>query len=92
MDMRTAAISRVGRSSDISMRELSSLYDQLAARELREQLLNVYSRRKEPEATDKLIEIAKSGTDPRLRRMAISALTRKNDPRTTQLLLEIIEP
>jgi HEAT repeat protein len=91
MDMRAYALGRVGRSSDVSIRELAGLYDQLAARELREQLISVYSRRKEPEATDKLIEIAKTGTDPRLRRMAISALTRKNDPRTTQLLLEIIE-
>jgi HEAT repeat protein len=92
MEMRAEALGRVGRSSDVPIREVTALYDQLAARELREQLLSVYARRKEPEATDKLIEIAKSGTDPRLRRMAISALTRKNDPRTTQLLLEIIEP
>lgn len=93
MDMRAEALGRVGRSSsDVGIRELTGLYDQLAARELREQLISLYSRRKEPEATDKLIEIARNGTDPQLRRMAISALTRKNDPRTTQLLLEIIEP
>ncbi|HSJ62341.1 MAG TPA: HEAT repeat domain-containing protein [Gemmatimonadaceae bacterium] len=92
MDMRAEALGRIGRSSDIAIRDLTGLYDQMAARELREQLLSVYARRKEPEATDKLIEIAKTGTDPQLRRMAISALTRKNDPRTTQLLLEIIEP
>ncbi|MGI8843230.1 MAG: HEAT repeat domain-containing protein [Gemmatimonadaceae bacterium] len=91
MEMRSEALGRVGRSNDVSMRELVSLYDALAARELREQLISVYGRRKEPEATDKLIDIAKTGTDPRLRRLAISALTRKNDPRTTQLLLEIIE-
>ena len=92
MDMRAEALGRVGRSSDIAIRDLTGLYDQLAARELREHLISLYARRKEPEATDKLIEIAKTGTDPQLRRMAISALTRKNDPRTTQLLLEIIEP
>lgn len=90
--MRSEALSRFGRSSEVSIRELVSLYDGLAARELREQLISTYARRKEPEATDKLLDIAKTGTDPHLRRMAISALTRKNDPRTTQLLLEIIEP
>jgi HEAT repeat protein len=42
-------------------------------------------------ATDKLIEIARSGTDPELRRMAIQALARKNDPRSTKLLLEMVE-
>ena len=46
--------------------------------------------RTDPAATDKLLEIAKRGTDPDMRRMAISALSRKNDPRTKQLLLEII--
>ena len=39
----------------------------------------------------KLLEIARNGTDPNLRRAAISALSRKNDPRTTRLLLELVE-
>ena len=47
--------------------------------------------RTEPQATDKLIDIAKNGTDPELRRLAISYLSRKNDARTKQLLLEIID-
>jgi HEAT repeat protein len=55
------------------------------------QLIQLYARRNDPEATDKLLEIAKKGTDPDMRRMAISALSRKNDPRTKQLLLEIID-
>lgn len=92
MNMRAEALARAGRSSDVSIQELVSLYESLPVRDMRERLISVYSRRKEPEATDKLIEIAKTGTDPQLRRMAISALTRKKDPRTTQLLLEIIEP
>lgn len=91
MEMREEALSRVGRSSNTSIQDLIGLYDALPSREMRERLINVYARRKEPQATDKLIEIVRTGTDPQLRRMAISALTRKNDPRTTQLLLEIIE-
>ena len=43
------------------------------------------------EATDKLLDIARTGTDPDMRRYAISALSRKNDPRTKKLLLEIID-
>jgi len=54
-------------------------------------LIGLYARRDEPEATDKLLEIARSGTDPDMRRYAISMLSRKNDPRTKKLLLEIID-
>ena len=39
----------------------------------------------------KLIDIVKTGTDPRLRNQAINALTRKKDPRSTRLLMEIID-
>jgi TolA-binding protein len=92
MEMRAEALGRVGRSSDVTINDLVALYETLPSREMRERLITLYSRSKAPEATDKLIDIAKTGTDPRLRRMAISALTRKNDPRTTKLLLEIIEP
>ena len=47
--------------------------------------------RREPEATDKLIAIAKTpGLAPELSRTAITALSRKEDPRTKALLLEII--
>jgi HEAT repeat protein len=64
----------------------------VSARPLREEIVNALADRKEPEATDKLIEIAKSGTDPQVRRSAISALTRKGakDPRTEKMLLELI--
>jgi hypothetical protein len=54
-------------------------------------LISLYGSRKEPEAADKLAAIAKAGTDPEMRRMAISALSRKNDPRTRKLLLEILD-
>ena len=90
MDIREAALSRAARSS-MPISELATLYDQLSDRKLREHLLATFARRKEPEATDKLLEVARSGTDPQLRRAAISMLTKKNDPRTTKLLLEIID-
>lgn len=76
--------------SNVPIGDAVKLYDAVAERYLREQLIEVYGYRKEPEATDKLIEIVKTGTDPSLRRRAINALSRKNDPRTTRLLMEII--
>jgi HEAT repeat protein len=90
VDVRTAALRFAGRSA-IPIRDLISMYDGSPDRPIREQLVALFAQRSEPEATDKLLDIARRGTDPDMRRMAISALSRKNDPRTKQLLLEIID-
>ena len=87
---RQAAMSRL-RRPDVSLDELSKLYDGLSERELRSEIIRIMGQREEPAATDKLLEIARGGTDPNLRRQAISALARKNDPRTTKLLLDLVE-
>ncbi|MCC7003171.1 MAG: HEAT repeat domain-containing protein [Gemmatimonadaceae bacterium] len=88
-DVRASILSRMG--NDLPIAQLGRLYDGAATRQVREQIVYVLGRRKEPEATDKLIEIVRTGTDPQLRRSAISALTSKKDPRTTQLLLELVD-
>ena len=87
---RQVAMSRL-RRSDVSLEELGKLYDGLSERELRGEIIRIMGQREEPAATDKLLEIARTGTDPVLRRTAISALARKNDPRTTKLLLDLVE-
>jgi HEAT repeat protein len=87
---RSTALGRLHRA-DVPIEELSRLYDTLTERELRANLVSILGSREEPAATDKLIEIAKSGTDPSIRRAAIGALSRKNDPRATKLLLELVE-
>ncbi len=89
-EVRATALRYAGRTS-IPIADLTRMYDAADARSLREQLIRLYAQRTEPEATDKLFAIARTGTDPDLRRFAISALSRKNDPRTKQLLLEIID-
>jgi HEAT repeat protein len=66
------------------------MYDGASSRMVREYIISALARRTEPEATDKLIDIVKTGTDPQLRRSAINALTRKKDPRSTKLLMELI--
>jgi HEAT repeat protein len=88
--LRAAALNRLGRTT-VPIAEFSKMYDVATERGIREQVMNVLAYRKEPEATDKLIEIARTGTDPQLRRLAINYLTRKNDPRTQKLLLEILD-
>ncbi|MFN0180565.1 MAG: HEAT repeat domain-containing protein [Gemmatimonadales bacterium] len=79
------------RRSDIAIVEVIKLYDAMSERESRSMLVGILGSRDEPAATDKLVEIAKRGTDPSIRREAIVALTRKNDPRATKLLLELVE-
>jgi len=90
LEVRKAALERVA-ARNMPIAEAVKLYGTVADRQLREQLISVYTQRKEPEATDKLLDIAKNDTDYNLRRQAINALTRKNDPRAMKLLLEIID-
>jgi len=90
LEVRAAALQRVA-SRNMPIADAVKLYGTVSDRELRQQLINVYGQRREPEATDKLLDIAKNDTDYNLRRQAIGALTRKNDPRATKLLLEIID-
>jgi HEAT repeat protein len=89
--LRGAALSRYFRSSTGSVAELSKLYDSADNRNMRQQIINVLANRKEPESTDKLIDIVKNSTDSNLRMQAINALSRKNDPRTVQLLNDLLD-
>jgi tetratricopeptide (TPR) repeat protein len=88
-DTRRTALRRVGRTLPIA--DLAKTYDASAERSVREGVIDVLRERTEAEATDKLIDIVKRGTDPQLRSRAISALTSKKDPRTMRLLMEILD-
>ncbi len=88
IEVRQNALRSVARTIDIA--SLNKFYDGVSARPLRTEIIQSLGNRKEPEATDKLIEIARNGTDPQVRREAINTLTRKQDPRTNKLLLDII--
>ena len=90
IEVRTAALERVA-SRNMPIADAVRLYGNVADRQLRERLISIYRQRKEPEATDKLLDIAKNDTDYNLRRQAINALTQKNDQRAMKLLLEIID-
>jgi HEAT repeat protein len=89
--LRAAAISRMMRSNT-SIGDLSRLYDSAAeSYNIRSQIISSLASRKEPEATDKLLDIVKNSTVVNLRTQAINALSRKNDPRTTQLLMDLVD-
>lgn len=66
-------------------------YERIPDREMKEQAIFVLSQRREREATDKLLEIARTERDAHLRQRAIFWLTQRNDPRVADLLLEILE-
>lgn len=88
MELRGEAVARLASSAPIP--EVAKLYDQATDRRIKERIIGTLASRKEPEAVDKLIAIARSDADQELRRQAIARLSQKKDPRTTQLLLEII--
>lgn len=89
-DVRSAALHYAGRTG-ISVAELGKLYDSSADRQMREEVIHLLEQRPEPEAADKLIEIARIGTDPQMRGSAIAALSRRKDPRTAKLLTDILD-
>jgi HEAT repeat protein len=90
-EARRAAVGRIQSTAPIS--ELYRLLESADSRSQRQPIVNAISSRKEPEATDRLIDIAKRSTDPEVRNAAIRALsqgTRKNDPKVIKALGEII--
>jgi len=89
LDSRLAAMRAIGATADIAT--LSQLYDGATHQRIRSALIDALSQRREPAALDKLIEIARSGTDPSARRAAISALSQSKDPRATKLLLDLVD-
>ncbi len=70
--------------------QLIGLYSSLPDSEMREQLVFVYSQRRDPKMVDKLLDIAKNDRDPELRKKAIFWLGQSHDPRVQQFLLDLI--
>jgi HEAT repeat protein len=90
LEPRKRALFYAGQSG-VELKELLPLYDDLAGQaEMQEQMLYVYAQRKEPEATDKLLQIARSEKNPELRKKAIFWLGQRKDPRVKQFLLELL--
>lgn len=89
IDVRVEALRRAAPSMDIAA--LGRLYDQTGQRQLRSELIRQLGNRREPEAIDKLGEIARTGTDPQLRTRAIEVLSNSKDPRAAKLILSLID-
>ncbi len=86
MELRKKALFWAGQTgADIG--ELVGLYDRTSDPELKDQLIFVYSQRHEPQALDKIIDIARHETNPDLRKKALFWLGQSHDPRAAQVLL-----
>ncbi len=90
LELRKRALFWAGQS-DASMTDLTALYAATPDREMREQLIFVYSQRDEPAAVDKLLDIAKREPDVELRKKALFWLGQSDDPRAAKALQDVIE-
>jgi HEAT repeat protein len=89
VELRKKALFWAGQSgADIG--DLVRLYDRTTDRDMKEQLIFVYSQRRDAAAVDKIIDIARHETDRELRNKAVFWLGQSHDPRAAQALLEII--
>jgi hypothetical protein len=90
IDLRKKALFWVGQS-DIPATELFTLYEKMPSREMKDQLIFVYSQRDEKAAVDKLFEIARTETDRELKKKAIFWLGQSDDPRVPAFLERLLE-
>jgi HEAT repeat protein len=73
------------------LKELHPLYSELSGQpEMQDQMLYVFAQRREPEATDELLQIARTEKNVELRKKAIFWLGQRKDPRVKQFLLDLL--
>jgi HEAT repeat protein len=89
-ELRKKALFWAGQA-DAPIADLTALYAAMPDREMREQLIFVYSQRDEPAAVDKLLDIAKREPDTELRKKAVFWLGQSDDPRAAKALQDILE-
>jgi hypothetical protein len=89
-EVRRRALESLSRAG-VPPQTLVALYDPTQDTQLREMLINVYSRLSDKSSTDKLLWIARNEQNQSLRRRAISALSRNSDPVVRQAMAEIVE-
>jgi HEAT repeat protein len=90
VELRKQALFWAGQG-DAPIADLANLYSTLNVRELREQVIFVYSQRDDSAAVDRLLEIARKDPDTELRKKALFWLGQSSDPRAAKALQDIIE-
>jgi len=90
IEIRKKALFWAGQGHNVDVADLVRLYDSMSDREMREQLIFVYSQRREDAALDKLFQIGKNDPDRELRKKAIFWIGQSRSPRAAQYLQELI--
>ena len=89
LEVRKSAFGYAARNATAP--QLVEMWDVTKEKELKESLILALSRRKEPEALDKLIAIARNDADRDIRKTAVFWLSRSSEPRALAFLQELIE-
>ena len=89
VEMRKKALFWAGQGGT-SMEKLTSLYSRMDSREMKDQMIFVFSQRRERAAFDKLMDIAKNDPDREARRKAMFWLGQSRDPRVVSFLSDMI--
>jgi len=91
VDTRKNAIFSLSQRKSTDLNALAAIYDSAKGEdEIQDQVLFAYSQRREPEAVDKLLAIAKTDPSIERRKQALFWLGQKRDPRVNQLLRDLI--
>lgn len=72
------------------VQNLTALYNRMREREMKDQMIFVFSQRHEPQAIDKLMDIAKNDSDREARRKAMFWLGQSKDARVSAFLGNMI--
>ncbi len=89
LELRKHALFWAGQS-DVPFGQIAAAYPRLNDSELREHFTFVVSQRKEPEATDELIDLVRTDHDSDVRRQALFWLGQRKDPKARQYLTDLI--
>ncbi len=90
IEIRKKALFWAGQNKSVSVEGLTSMYDRMNDREMRDQVIFVLSQRRDGASIEKLIDIAKNERDRELRKKAIFWLGQSKDPRALKAIEELI--
>src|SRR3989475_1587128 len=90
IEIRKKALFWAGQGHNVDVADLVKLYDSMSDREMKDQLIFVYSQRREDAAPDKLFDIGKNDPDRELRKKAIFWIGQSRSPRAAQYLQDLI--
>lgn len=90
IELRKKALFWAGQGRTVDIADLVSLYDRTKNRDMKEQLIFVYSQRREDAALEKLFQIGRNDPDRELRKKAIFWVGQSRSPKAAQYLQELI--